>query len=105
MRIATILSIYGKMINQKEEQVEHAHLYWEFHEKGGRIAIRKGEWKYVKYNVLNPEKEVSMLFNLTTDIGETNNLSSDYPELIKEFEIILNQEHKESSIFPFNNRK
>ena len=26
-------------------QESHAYLYWEFHEKRGRVAIRKGFWK------------------------------------------------------------
>ena len=35
-----------------EKQLNHEYLYWEFHEKGGRQAVRRGNWKAVRYNVL-----------------------------------------------------
>src|SRR5690606_39676492 len=30
-----------------QEQKKHDHLYWEFHEQGGKQAVRKGNWKAV----------------------------------------------------------
>ena len=32
------------------QQLEHGHLYWEFHEKKGRQAVRRGDWKAVRYD-------------------------------------------------------
>lgn len=31
-------------------QKQHEYLYWEFHERGGRVAVRMGNWKGVKLN-------------------------------------------------------
>ena len=39
-------------------------MYWEFHEKGGRKALRKGDWKLVQYDVFDPEKTRTELYNL-----------------------------------------
>ncbi|GLR17168.1 arylsulfatase [Portibacter lacus] len=83
------------------EQAEHEYLYWEFHEKGGRQAIRKGDWKAVKYNVLrDPEKPLE-LYDLSKDIGEKNNVASEHPEIIKDMEEILKTVRTDSDIFKF----
>lgn len=42
--ISFLPTLYGK----EEKQIQHDYLYWEFHEKGGRQAVRKGNWKAVK---------------------------------------------------------
>ena len=61
----------------KEKQEEHDYLYWEFHENNGRQAIRKGDWKAVKYDVHNNGK--IELYDLSADLSETNDLSGAYP--------------------------
>jgi len=42
---------YVAAMTGKGEQKAHPYLYWEFHEAGGRIAVRQGKWKLVRYNV------------------------------------------------------
>lgn len=62
-------------------QANHAWLYWEFHEKGGRVALRQGDWKAVRYNVSeNPDSNIE-LYNLAEDPGETRNVAKDFPEI------------------------
>jgi len=83
------------------EQKKHEYLYWEFHEKGGRIAVRKGKWKGVKYNVLkNPEKMIE-LYDLSKDPGETNNVASEYPDIVRELTNIMEQARTKSEVFQF----
>ncbi len=83
-------------------QPQHEYLYWEFHEKGGRVAIRKDGWKAVKYDVLSAPNRPFELYDLTNDIGETNNLAAAHPDIIDEMESILKEAHVPSSIFTFN---
>ena len=83
-----------------EGQKEHDYMYWEFHEKGGRLAVRKGDWKAVRYDVLKGEKPTE-LYNLADDIGEENNLADQHPELVKELEEIMKNARTESEIFQF----
>jgi arylsulfatase A-like enzyme len=90
---------------EKEGQKEHDHLYWEFHEMGGRQAIRKENWKYVSYNVLDPEKASVELYNLSEDIGEENNVAEEYPDLVLEMQQILNGARVPSELFPFSSAK
>jgi len=42
-------------------QAEHKYLYWEFHERGGRVAVRMGKWKGVRYNVLKQPNRKSFV--------------------------------------------
>ncbi|WP_167617187.1 arylsulfatase [Maribellus sediminis] len=84
-----------------KEQPEHEYMYWEFHEMGGRQAVRKGNWKLVKYNVRNPEKTSVELYDLSTDIGEENNVAAEHPELVNELQQIMDSSHTESEVFPF----
>lgn len=84
----------------KEGQKEHEYMYWEFHEKGGRLAVRKGDWKAVRYDVSKAESQTE-LYNLADDIGEENNVADQYPELVKELEEIMKNARTESEVFQF----
>ena len=85
----------------KEKQKEHAYLYWEFHEGGGRLALRDGDWKLVVLNAKTKENEKIELYNLADDLGETNNLASAQPEKVKEMYKTMKSMRTESDIFPF----
>jgi len=88
-------------LNGAKTQKQHEYLYWEFHEKGGRQAVRKGKWKAVKYNVLKQPKKQIQLFDLEKDPGETKNIAAQYPELVKELTTIIQEARTPSEIFQF----
>ena len=94
------ISFLPTLLNQNGQK-EHDYLYWEFHEKGGRRALRKGDWKLVQYNLFDPEKTTTELYDLTTDIGEENNVAEAHPELVKEMLELMRSSHVESADFPF----
>jgi len=96
------ISFLPSLLN-KEGQKVHEYLYWEFHEKGGRQALRKGNWKLVRYNVFDPEKATTELYDLSIDIGEDTNVAADNPELVKEMLELMNSARTESEDFPFKN--
>ncbi|MDX1283699.1 MAG: DUF4976 domain-containing protein, partial [Draconibacterium sp.] len=83
------------------EQPQHDYLYWEFHEKGGRKALRKGNWKLVQYNVLKPDLTTTELYDLSKDIGEENNIAEQHPRLVKELVELLKSSRTESDIYKF----
>jgi len=70
-------------------QEEHARLYWEFHERGGRVALREGNWKAVRYNVKEAPNSQIELYNLETDPGETANVVKDHPEVERRMDALL----------------
>lgn len=82
-------------------QAQHVYLYWEFHEGGGRVALRQGDWKVVRYDVLkNPDGPLA-LFNLATDPTETTDLAARRPEQVKTLGTLLRSARTASSIFQF----
>ena len=84
-----------------KEQKNHEYLYWEFHEQGGKIAVRMGNWKAVKLDINKTPQGVTELYDLSNDIGETSNVASSNPEIVKKMEEIMKQEHTPSEVFPF----
>ena len=80
-------------------QKKHKYLYWEFHELEGRQALRQGNWKLIKYNVLKNGKY--QLYNLKNDISETHDLASKMPEKVAKLSKILESSRTESDVFQF----
>lgn len=75
-------------ITGQSNTVPHETLYWRL---GEQNAVRHGDWKLVQYdlNVENyPTRGVSSkkLYHLQKDIGETQDLTGEYPEKAKELE-------------------
>jgi len=85
----------------KEGQQEHKYLYWEFHERGGRIAVRMGKWKGVRYDVLKHPNRPMELYDLSTDIGEQKNVAAEHPETVAEIRKIMDKARTPSEIFTF----
>ena len=81
------------------EQVEHDFLYWEFHEEGGRQAVRAGDWKLIRQNISStPTLE---LYNIAIDPHEDNNVIAQNAEKAEELRVIMDREHVHSNIFNF----
>ena len=88
----------------KEGQKEHEYLYWEFHERGGRIALRKGDWKLLRYNVSKEPQGEFELYNIAKDPGEENNLAQENPEKMQELIELLKGARTESEVFVFKSK-
>lgn len=88
-----------------KEQPQHEYLYWEFHELGGRKAVRKGDWKLVQYNVFDPAKTTTELYNLSADIGEENNVAAENQEKVDELLGLMNSARIDNPDFPFESGK
>ena len=94
------ISFLPTLLGQKGQK-DHASLYWEFHELNGRQAIRKGNWKLVRYNVLIPEKRTTELYDLKKDLGETINVADKHPEIVKELLLEMTLARTPSEAFKF----
>jgi arylsulfatase A len=97
--ISFLPSLLGK------KQKERDYLYWEFHEQGGKMAVRMDNWKAVKLNIDKVPQGETELYDLSADIGETNNIASSRPDIVKKMEEIMKEAHTPSVDFPFLNEK
>ncbi len=77
-------------LNGKAKQQQHPYLYYEFYEQGGRQAVRFGKWKAIREPMLSGPVQ---LFDLANDVGETNNLADQHPDIVKQAIGYLNEAH------------
>jgi arylsulfatase A-like enzyme len=82
------------------EQPLHDQLYWEFHEMGGRRAMRQGNWKLVQYNLGAKQPGKPQLFDLSKDVGEKNDLALEHPERVQAMVAWMNGYRIPSEWFP-----
>ena len=89
--ISMLLTLLGK-----QQTNQHEFLYWEFHEKGSKQAVRMGDWKAVR----RAPKEPLELYNLKTDLPETNNVAAQHPKIVAKIEDYLLTARTESDRWP-----
>jgi arylsulfatase A-like enzyme len=71
---------------KKNEAEPHEALFWRL---GAQNAIRKGDWKLVKYDLTaegGTGTSAAKLYNLKDDIGEATDLTAKQPEKVKELQ-------------------
>lgn len=85
---------------QGRQQLPHDFLYWEFHEQGGKQAIRRGEWKLIRYGVKEGNGYES-LYNLSSDPSESDDVSERYPDVMDELRAILDNARVDDPQWPF----
>jgi arylsulfatase A-like enzyme len=88
--ISMLPSMLGK------PQPNHEFLYWEFHERGFKQAVRMGDWKAVRLALDQPLE----LYDLKTDIGEKENVASQHPDVVEKIETYLKSARSESPHWP-----
>ena len=80
------ISFAPTLLGNDDLQLQHDHLYWEFHETK-QVAVRKGDWKLVmKDNAYH-------LYNLRSDIHEDHDVATEYPSILSELKAIVRKEH------------
>jgi arylsulfatase A-like enzyme len=63
---------------------------------GWAHSVRVGDWKAVSFFV----NESMALYNVTADIGETTDLSQQYPEVVQQLTALAASQHNDSIHFP-----
>jgi arylsulfatase A len=95
------VSLYSVIFDQLDLQMQHPYLYWEFHEEGGKQAIREGKWKAIKLNVMHSAKTRIELYDLEKDVSETKDVSGQYPEILKHMIELMRKAHTFNAAFKF----
>jgi arylsulfatase A len=92
--ISMISTLLGKPGRQ------HDYLYWEFHEQGGRQAIRWKNWKGIKLNVNKNADAPLQLYDLSNDPSEQYNVSAKHPEIVSTITEMIRREHVYNKDWP-----
>ena len=97
------ISYYSTLIGKPQK--EHYFLYWEFHEQGGKQAVRMGDWKGIRLNMSsNPDAPIA-LYDLSVDKGELDDVSIRNLNTINKIDSIMRTEHIVSDNFQFDFEK
>lgn len=83
------VSILPSLLGRATAQKQRPYHYWEFYEQGGRRAVRQGDWKAI----IQPWHGELELYNLASDIGETNNLATQQPEVATRLRRFIEEAH------------
>lgn len=81
------------------EQVKHPFLYWEFGGYGGQQAVRMGDWKGIRQQMLKGNTKIE-LYNLAEDLGEKKDVAGQHSEVVARIEKIMKEQHTASELFP-----
>ncbi len=87
---------------EKPGQQEHDTLYWEFPGLDGRTALRKGDWKAVRYHVREYPSNPVELYNLEEDPKEQNNVAGEHPEIAADLDRLMRASRVPSENPDFN---
>ena len=82
-------------------QPTHDFLYWEFPQNQGQVAVRMGDWKFIRRNLLG-EQPTQELYDLEADPQEQHNVADAHPEIIQRAKAIIAQEHSRPEIERFD---
>lgn len=84
-----------------KKQKKHKYLYWEFHEMGGKQAVRYKHWKGVRLNASKDKNAPIELYDLNKDPSETTNIAEKHSKIVKKITKIMDKAHTKSDLFPF----
>jgi arylsulfatase A-like enzyme len=81
-------------------QPAHEYFYWEFHEQGGKQAVRWGNWKGIRLNAATIKDGPIELYDLKTDPAEQNNIAANHPDIVKQIATYMQQAHTADPNWP-----
>lgn len=86
-------------------QAPRPFLYREFHGYGGQQAVRVGDWKLLRRQLLGTAKKPAAptleLYNLGADPAEQDNVAAAHPDVVARLQKIMDEQHTPSKEFPF----
>ncbi|GGA95380.1 arylsulfatase [Puia dinghuensis] len=94
------LSILPVLLGQSGNAKAHDYLYWEFHESGGKQAVRWGKWKGVRLGVNTIADPPIELYDLEKDPGEQQDVAAQHPDIVRQIKADMQQAHQYNKDWP-----
>ena len=94
------LSILPLLQGHPEKAQQHEFFYWEFHESGGRQAVRRGKWKGVRLGVNTIADPPIELYDLEKDPGEQTNIAGQHPDIVRQIRMDMEHAHLSNKDWP-----
>jgi uncharacterized sulfatase len=85
------VSFVPTIVGQADRQKQAPYLYWEFYERGGKQAVRAGNWKAIRIPMFDGKTE---LYDLSQDLGEQHDRAAAHPEIVKKLESMMDEAHR-----------
>jgi arylsulfatase A len=98
------ISIVPTLRGRAADQSSHSYLYWEFHERGGKQAVVLDDFKGIRLGVGADRAAPIILYDLAADPGETVNVASEHPQVVRRIEQAMDDAHMPSARFRFGAR-
>ena len=93
---------FAPTLTGQGQQQQHDFLYWEFFEKGGRRALRMGDYKAVQNDVFRSPTGPVEIYHLPDDLAETQDLAATHPELVEKARQLFLTARTKSPLPQFN---
>jgi arylsulfatase A-like enzyme len=103
------LSVVPELLGEKlagRVQPRHEYLYWEFHERGTKQAVRMdktrtsdgrmGDWKAIRFGVDGPIE----LYDMRNDVAEAHDVAAEHPDVIARVKKLLAAARTDSPKWP-----
>lgn len=97
------ISFLPELMNKTQKK--HAHLYWELQvgttPNGYRQALRKGQWKVLRYQQSGKPE----LYNIENDLYEEFDQAQNHTKLLKEMDNLMQSQSEANPHWPFSGKK
>lgn len=94
------ISYLPTLLGQPALQGSHEFLYWEFHGRGGRQAVRFGDWKGVRLGFFDDPDSPIELYDLSVDPAEARDVAAEQPEIVEKIDAFMRAAHQPNPNFP-----
>lgn len=90
------ISILPTLTGNQSQQEQHKYIYFEFYEQGGRQSVRFGRWKAIREPMFTGKVQ---LYDLSKDLGETNNIAEANPDIVKQASAFMDEAHVDDPVW------